>query len=291
MVRFIGVMPEDIYSQNWHEAREAALKQGLRIVEHGWEQHVIIDEVKGIVYRYPRHSSAAAKLKDEIGVLDVIHRHQWPFHLPLLIEQNEIYSSYNYIPGTALTEAVVNRLDANAFLRIGVQLGEFLAQFHKLDQLIVEQKKTKHDTNLLEYYSERISDSTSEVFGRRARGALEGLMRMLQLQTPVVVHGDMQGSNVVIDTESGSVNGVIDFGEVEIGEPHQEFRKIFMTIPQSLDSAVRSYREHGGQELSQDIIIQWAFVNEWANICYFADKTENLTYKRALTNLKKWGQI
>lgn len=69
---------------------------GLEVVEYGWEQHVIIDKVKNRVYRYPRHSDAAAKLADEVAVLQTIHQQTWPILLPALIECGKLFSTYLY---------------------------------------------------------------------------------------------------------------------------------------------------------------------------------------------------
>lgn len=286
-------MQENIYDQNWQKARAQALKAGLQIVEHGWEQHVIIDETRGIVYRYPRHRAASDKLNDEVAVLRTIHRQEWPVDLPVMLEHNSIFTSYGYIPGEVLTEDMVDKLKPDDFEGIGRQLGKFLAQFHKLGSEIVAHKETKHSTTLLEYYAKRIDSATNYEFrlkGREALARLNNLRELARIRT-VVLHGDLHGPNVVINPRTKHVQGVIDLSEVEIGDPHQEFRKIFMTFPKSLEAAIESYEQSGGQPLNREEIVHWAYVNEWANLCHFAGEPSNLTYRRALKHLKEWGQL
>ena len=284
-------MQQDIYSQNWQKARTLALKEGLKIVDYGWEQHVIIEEPAGIVYRYPRHDAAAAKLADEVAVLSDIHRHQWPIRLPVMQDHNKIFTSYKYIPGEVLTEEMVSSLITSDFERIGQNLGEFIALFHQLNFAIVLQKKTSHSTSLFEYYENRINNAGLGEHKTKALAAISELETYTGKAKPVVLHGDLHGPNVVINPQNKELVGVIDLSEIEIGDPHQEFRKIFMTFPMSLEASLRGYESKGGQKLDKQAIILWAYTNEWANLCYFAHTPANLTYQRALKHLKKWDQL
>lgn len=285
------IMSTDQYTKNWQEARHAAEEKGLRIVEHGWEQHVIIDEASGVVYRYPRHDAAAEKLADEVAVLGDVHKKDWPISLPVMREHTHVFTSYDYIPGEVLTSTRVQHLQPQDFKRIGGKLGEFVSQFHTLDYAIVEQKKTKHSTSLLEYYEDRINRATDSEFYSKAADALDRLIKQKGMAEDVVVHGDLHGPNIVINPDSRQLVGVIDLSEIEVGDPHHEFRKVFMTYPDALPHILESYESNGGQRLNAETIVLWAYVNEWANLSYFKDTPDNLTYQRARAHLAKWQQL
>jgi aminoglycoside phosphotransferase (APT) family kinase protein len=281
----------DIYAEHWQEARKRALAKGLEIVEIGWEQHVIIDKDEGIVWRYPRHAAAAAKLADEVSVLHSVHRQAWPIELPVMRQHDEICTTYDYIVGEVLTAERVNTLNQSDFERIGKPLGEFLALFHRLDPGIVASKKTRQPGSLLEYYTDRINAGKDTEFYVPAKQALDKLNAIKTDTTDVVVHGDLHGPNIVVNPADNSLHGVIDLSEMETGDPHLEFRKIFMTVPEMLDPVLARYTASGGQELNRDKIILWAYVNEWANAAHFAGTPENGTYCRAIAHLKEWSQL
>ncbi len=284
-------MTTDQYTNNWLEARADAEERGLRIVEIGWEQHVIIDEPRGLVYRYPRNAAAAAKLDDEVAVLHDIHQRDWPVELPIMCEHTPKYTAYTYIPGEVLTPDRTDHMDQAAFDRIGEALGSFLVEFHALDHSIIDQKQTRHTTTLLQYYTDRIEGAKRTEFYPRAYDVLMRLSHHPAQAPQVVVHGDLHGPNIVVDPAANRLQGVIDLSEMEVGEPHQELRKIFMTVPGALRATMDSYARSGGIELSEEKIILWAFVNEWANVCYFADDPENVTYQRAIGHLRHWQQL
>lgn len=280
----------DVFTKNWEEAKNQALQKGWRIDDTGWEQHVIIDDKAGIVYRYPRNAAAAAKLADEVAVLEEVHNYIWPIQLPVMQDHTDVRTAYTYIPGVTLSPERVAELTSEQSDNIGTILGDFLAQFHRLDPEIIDHKKTRHSTTLLEYYADRIVNAESCEYQPKAKQALDKLMAG-KIADEVVVHGDLHGPNIVVDPSTNSLQGVIDLSEMETGDPHLEFRKIFMTFPASLDSAIKAYRKIGGQQLDKATIIQWAYVNEWANLCYFDEQDDNVTYQRAISNLKRWKQL
>ncbi len=283
-------MNHDIYTEHWKTARAAAEAQGLQIVEQGWEQHVIIDAAAGIVYRYPRRAAAAAKLADEVAVLKAIHSQSWPIELPVMREHNDVFTSYNLIVGEVLDDAMINRLSGSELDAICRELGAFMALFHRFDPTVIEHKKTKQVTSLFEYYNERITGNRETPFFESANRELQRLSASLGTTKQVVVHGDLHGLNIVINS-SNKLQGVIDLSEMEIGDPHQDFRKVFMTNPRLLQPAIAGYHSGGGQHLDIETVKTWAYVNEWANLSYFAKTPENPTYKRALQHLKEWEQL
>lgn len=279
------------YETTWNAARAQAEQHGLRIVEHGWEQHVIIDEPNGLIYRYPRHKAAADKLHDEINVLHELNAHKWSTAIPHLHDYNGSFATYGYIPGEVLTPERVSRLTPDQAHHIGHGIGRFLAQFHALDPRIVTEKQTSHSTTLLEYYDHRINTNPASPYYLDAKQSLSELIEHTSSNTDVVLHGDLHGLNVVVDAETNQLHGVIDISEIETGNPHQEFRKIFMTFEPSLDAAIAAYQQCGGQTIDRNQVVRWAHVNEWANLCYFSNQTHNGTYIRAYEHLKRWEQI
>jgi aminoglycoside phosphotransferase (APT) family kinase protein len=281
---------QDIYTEHWKIARQKALKQGFQIVEQGWEQHVIIDATANIVYRYPRRAEAAAKLADEVAVLKAIHEQRWPIELPVMREHNEIFTSYSLIVGEVLDNAMLERLTDNQRDAISYELGAFMVLFHHFDPTVVQHKKTKQTTTLLEYYTERINDGSKTAFFEPAQRKLQRLSKTINAMKSVVVHGDLHGLNIVINS-ANTLQGVIDLSEMEIGDPHQDFRKLFMTDSRLLEPALTGYHQAGGQKLDADTVKTWAYVNEWANLCHFAETPENPTYQRAWHHLKQWGQL
>lgn len=280
----------NLFDNRWTQAKQKAQKETSEIVEHGWEQHVLIDHQNNLVYRYPRNQNAADKLADEIEVLRGLHKQDWPVQIPRLLEHNSKYSVYDLIEGEVLTEYRLSRISNGMAAEIGSDLGIFLAQLHAADKDLVLRKKTKQTISLYEYYENRINQSMGSRYYNSAKSDLSHISNSLESQQ-VVVHGDLHGLNIVVDPQTNKLVGIIDFSEVETGDPHQDFRKLFMTDERLLKPSVNSYKNAGGKELSLPLIKYWAYVNEWANACHFYENPGHPTYQRAVKHLKKWGRL
>jgi aminoglycoside phosphotransferase (APT) family kinase protein len=280
------------YDDIWAKAKAKAENSGLEIVEHGWEQHVIIDEPNNLVYRYPKNKNAAAKLEDEVIIFKELDKITWNVAIPKLLGYDGTRAKYRLVSGQVLDETTLKSLSQGQTAEIGTGLGEFLAILNSAPKSIVKHEAWVQRGTLLEYYTGHITDAPET--NRWKQPALEALSKLKKLQgkdVSVPVHGDMHGLNIVIDPKSKKLAGVIDFSEMEIGNRHQDFRKIFMADERFLQPAIKSYAVAGGSKLSAELIRLWAYANEWANACRFESEPSNPTYLRALAHLNRWEQI
>ncbi len=283
-------MPKTPFQICWNQAKQRALADGLKIVEHGWEQHVIIDEPNGLVYRYPRHQDASNKLADEVALLRTLNQSEWTVRIPFLRHHTNQYSVYDYIPGSVVDSKVARLLSDNETANLGHDLGLFLAQLHGVSTKIIEEKMTKQTMSLLNYYCQRINHGKKSEFYKKACQDLDQIIGHPAV-AHTVVHGDLHGLNMVIDSKTKQLVGVIDFSELEIGDPHQDFRKLFMTDERLLAPSLEKYGDVTGKKLSEEIVKAWAYVNEWANVCFYYQTPSNPTYRRAYGHLKKWSRL
>ena len=278
-----------IFDEHWLNAKTGHPDSWFEIVEHGWEQHVLVDHQRNLVYRYPRNKNAKAKLDDEVQVLSELHGIVFNLAIPVIEEHSNDFTLYKYIPGDVMDEKTIKSLSNEQVEKIGTDLGVFLSILHSASPEIVKSKKTKQTMSLYQYYAQRIEKSLGSDFYIHAKKLLEKIE--YEQTDEVVVHGDLHGLNMVVDPINAQLVGVIDFSELELGNRFQDFRKLFMTDRRLLDSALRSYSEKTGNNLDKEVILAWAYVNEWANIAYFKDQQNNPTYIRAQKHLKLWDEL
>lgn len=283
------IPPEDLFNQHWKSAKQTHPDAGFEVVEHGWEQHVLVDHPNNLVYRYPRNQNAANKLADEVAVLRELHKLQFNVAFPILREHTDDYTVYDYIPGDVLSDEVIGKLSHDQITTIGHDLGIFLSILHTANPEIVDKKLTKQSTSLYEYYARKIEHAKGMDYYNHVRDLLLSIAS--EESDQVVVHGDLHGLNIVINPDNKNLAGVIDFSELELGNRHQDFRKPFMADSRLLDPAIQAYKSSCGIELSREKIVAWAYVNEWANIAYFKDQPNHPTYIRAHKHLRRWHQL
>ncbi len=277
------------FDQHWQLAKQAHPNAEFEVVEHGWEQHVLVDHANNLVYRYPRNQNAANKLGDEVAVLSALHQTVFNVAIPRLRDLTPEYAVYDYVPGDVLSDEVIAELSDQQVELIGQDLGVFFSILHTCKESIVGAKTTKQKTSLYEYYAKRIECGKGQNFYDKAHDLLLSIANGADKQ--VVVHGDLHGLNIVVNPIDKKLAGIIDFSELELGDPHQDLRKPFMTDSRFLEPMIQAYLENTGTELSADKIKAWAYVNEWANIAYFKDQPNHPTYIRAHKHLTRWQQL
>lgn len=277
------------YDQIWTDVKTAHRVGGFEVVEHGWEQHVLVDHEKNIVYRYPRNQNAADKLADEVAVLESLRHTIFNVAIPVLRHHNAQYTVYDYIPGDVIDETTAKDLTDDQAEKIGHDLGIFFSILHATNPEVIRHKSTKQTASLLEYYVERINKAKDADFYAHAQNLLAKIKH--DDDDEVVVHGDLHGLNMVIDPISKNLIGIIDFSELELGNRHQDFRKIFMADSRFLDPAISAYLSTTSVSLDAEKVKVWAYVNEWANIAYFKNQPSHPTYVRAQKHLTRWHQM
>ncbi|HEU5121538.1 MAG TPA: aminoglycoside phosphotransferase family protein [Candidatus Saccharimonadales bacterium] len=85
--------------------------------------------------------------------------------------------------------------------------------------------------------------------------------------TPIVGHGDIHVSNILVDSDPGlSVSGIIDFSFTAPSAAEYEMRNLLRLGPEVEESAVASYQEKSGNEISRELLRYWALAR-WTAMC------------------------
>ena len=65
--------------------------------------------------------------------------------------------------------------------------------------------------------------------------------------TPVLVQGDMNHENLLVDETASKLVGVLDFEHATVGDPAHDFRRLHFLDSELLDAVLRAYRSLGGE--------------------------------------------
>jgi aminoglycoside 2''-phosphotransferase len=197
----------------------------------------IVDDGRRLIFRFPHGGDGGVLLQRER-----LLSHTLAARLPVPVPRYEFYAEdcpsfaqpvagYPRLEGTCVQDA---NLGKPALHRLASDLGSFLSALHNtpprvvqalalpyLDSLVVaERQRTvyrevmKHAYPLLnerertwttDLFSWFLSDSTSHDF------------------EPVLIHGDLDSSNILCDPADGRLVGVLDFEEACFGDPAWDF--------------------------------------------------------------------
>jgi aminoglycoside 2''-phosphotransferase len=223
----------DRYLQAIQRALRDLSIQSWEFIDKGQNNDVLI--INGeLIFRFPKYDEALAGLETETAILAGI-REFLTLEIPLPIFNNlsgaaigEAFVGYRQIPGEPLWLETFRGIRDNATREaLALQLGQFLKELHNVPfEKVILCELPLYDTHeeLSDIYA-RIRDQlfpmmradactwASRHFERFLNNALN-----FDYQ-PVLRHGDFGTTNVLFESKTERIVGIIDFGSTGLGDP------------------------------------------------------------------------
>jgi aminoglycoside phosphotransferase (APT) family kinase protein len=209
--------------------------RSIYFVAEGWDSAVWV--VNGdLFFRFPKRAEVATWLHSEIALLPLIGP-TLPVPVPRFTHVAEPSHAFPYpfvgyrkLTGLPLADAPATLIESE---RLSPQIGTFLTALHRfpVTQAVAcgvpdaspAAWRARHATMLTELrtFFPRMTPAkrarTERLFASYLENPLHGQF------TPVLLHRDLGGDHLLLDPATGDLAGVIDWGDLSIGDPAQDF--------------------------------------------------------------------
>ncbi len=210
--------------------------QTVKAITKGWDSFAL--EVNDeLIFRFPMRDDVIEPLQREIHLLPILEQTlSTPIpHFEYIGRGNADYPysfvGYRKIGSIALDDS---RLTQEQLLALAPALATFLNELHSFPIASAIQLGMQEHTLVLwrEIYQERYIDLQKRVFSSldtRLRMKSEQLWenflndKTLFTFQPTLIHRDLSGEHIFCEPERGMLTGVIDWGDVSIGDPAIDF--------------------------------------------------------------------
>jgi aminoglycoside phosphotransferase (APT) family kinase protein len=213
----------------------------------GWDNTVFL--VNGtLVFRFPRRSIAAPLIRTELQLLPWLSN-QLPIEIPVPTYAGEpsehypwFFTGYRVIPGLPVQTA---RPSPEARSAWAVPLARFLKALHALPVSDARQHGAMTDSLGRLHLPKQTLRAKDRLTILVKAGVLNDVERLVEsldsLHTVVprqdaVVHGDLHASQILLN-DRHQIAGVIDWGDVHIGDPALDFAAVHALIPRESHAA------------------------------------------------------
>lgn len=261
--------------------RELRLNKPLQVVSHGNDNLVIL--CGNEVFRFPRNEAVWARGELEQFVLGELCEHP-ELSAPVLkhVHENPAYTISTALDGTVLENNTIRNLTAAQQTIIGHQLGHFAYTFHSLmdPKKIRPLLQEKHPQNWYAHYLEVSLPNTPEPFLALAQRVLDSWGSHDHADT-TVIHDDLHSHNLLFDSDN-SLSGVLDFGDVNLGNPEQDLRYTYWMGDTVMNAALATYEQASGKTLDRELVVLCAVSQELSGL---ADSKRSYMHARAKANL------
>jgi aminoglycoside phosphotransferase (APT) family kinase protein len=197
----------------------------LTVLSAGWDC-IALDAGGKLLFKFPRNAAAAARLRKEARLLEVI-RPRVKMAVPeMRLCDAPLFSWHRPIAGAHLLSADYDLLTDAARRELAEAIAGFYADLHAIDRALMEETGAEPLPEWLsgDVLRETVLPLTPEKFKRRA----EALTQHWDALGPdpygnVFGHFDGHGWNMAFDHNAQRLNGVYDFGDSGLGPLHREF--------------------------------------------------------------------
>lgn len=208
------------------------------------------------VVRVARHTEAATALEREACVLGKIGA-----RLPLSVPRPTYHSASACPPFTVHDEVVGEVLTQEAWLtmtptakeRTATDMAAFMSALHSLPAEIglgcgvrqLDGTALAHDLH------EASAGTIYSLLERETQGRLEAALKgwsvpVSQGRCPVLLHCDLAPGHLLGDPSTGRLTGIIDFGDLAVGEPTRDFIYLYEDYgPSFLTAVLERYAAEG----------------------------------------------
>jgi aminoglycoside phosphotransferase (APT) family kinase protein len=203
------------------------------------------------IFRFPRRTIAVDLIRTEAAVLPVIAS-RLPLSVPMPIFVGEPeerfpwpFAGYRRLAGQTACRA---DLDDEQRLRAAIPLAHFLRALHAVPPDEAARAGAGPDTLARMDVEKRRGMIVERLDGLQAQGLIddarpwreiaEAMPAGLPPGGPVLVHGDLYARHVLVD-EVGAPCGVIDWGDVHLGEPALDLSIAYAFLPPAARDAFR----------------------------------------------------
>lgn len=223
---------------------------------------------KSLVFRFPKYEQGITQLKKETGILKYIKNIiTIPIPYPIYqsfdkLKPGDVFTGYELIAGVPLWKESLQNIKRDELIKgIASQLVTFLVELHTIPRekasVVLKLRDSNPRKEMFELFN-RIQNKLFPFIRRDARDEITQSFdtflngkAVLSLKT-ALIHGDFGASNILWDSESSRVSGIIDFGGSGLGDPAYDFAGILSSYGEDFfDMCIDLYP--GGNEISERV--------------------------------------
>jgi aminoglycoside 2''-phosphotransferase len=263
-----------------------------KLIDYGDDHLVIILDSK-IVFRFPRTALYRKSFAGELQLLDAL-KGKTPLPLPdyIYLSKKKSFGGYLLIKGKELTEKRFARLTSIKKKKIISDIAQFLKVVHSINKNVLPATRSAEPWSM----DDLVDYKTRYWKQRRKIIAAFVDKQMLKIidsfydyfidacsKCPyrTVIHGDLSGDHMLLDTAKNRLNGIIDLADAAIGDPAHDFSFFWNYGDEVAKAVYQTYGSRKDKKLLERS--EWYYIRYAIDRLYFLIKAKK---KRKATWIK-----
>lgn len=221
------------------------------------------------VFRFARTAAGVRDLQTELEILDRI-RPRVSVAVPMPFHRSANAMAYRRLPGVTLRNVWLRALPEPAQQRLADQLAEALFAIHTTPGDGLPPTGAPTTAHAQEAIRRDVEALVYPLLMRHQREWAEALFDSMLSDPagfdhePVLIHGDIGPYHLLVDEDSASLTGILDFGVGGLGDPANDIALLLQNYGESFVARLRSHYPglerllNRARYYAQAIELQWA---------------------------------
>ncbi|HEY5463790.1 MAG TPA: aminoglycoside phosphotransferase family protein [Hanamia sp.] len=249
------------------------------------------------IFRFPKSKDAKTQMRKEIAVLPKI-KPLLNISIPIFefISFETNFAGHKIIPGVPLTFKIYNSLHKKNQGLIQQSLANFLSQLHHID---LSKFKDCHLETMdpKEEYWDNFRKAQKLIYPHISKNKRNIITKIfteyLSNQnnfnyTPALIHNDFSKDHILFDTAKQQIMGIIDFGDMALGDPDYDFMYLLDEFGEEfLKKVFKIYHPKNKKEVMKKLCF-FSLTNKLQIILVYKDDKDSIDLENAYKNLEIW---
>jgi len=209
------------------------------------------------------------------------------------------FVGYPKVEGRAVDEHLLAHLNSRVKHRLLHDIATFLREMHSVPvELAYRCRGERRRTQ--KHYETEMAKMREHIYPRLSHTAVNYVENLFDTfvfdlrnlaYAPGLVHGDISGKHLLIDELSGALNGVIDFGDLHVGDPDYDLIYFYKDYGEAFIRDLLIYYPHSDPER---LLRKLEFFSRWnavQDILLGLDRTDEAIIEWAVRDLEREARL
>jgi aminoglycoside 2''-phosphotransferase len=223
------------------------------LITKGWDNDVLLLD-NAYVFRFPKRKNSKDRFSAEVKLLEHLQSDS-PLPIPKYehLSVEPPFGGYKIIKGQEMLPELFAELNENAQDAIAKQLSDFLSFLHSTSIEVAEEVGFQEEPGGYWWSKERTAEryealkelvfpNLTQEEASWARHQFETYLEFDFNFKLTVTHSDMKMDHIFFDSNRDKITGIIDFAEVEIGDPALDFTGLWDYGEDFVTKVLKQYR-------------------------------------------------